>query len=84
MFFQIFCALSEFERNLVRERTMAGLAAARDRGRIGGRPSALTVAKKRQADKMRGDGVPMSEIAEVLGVGRSALYGNLIEKTALT
>ncbi|WP_411194455.1 recombinase family protein [Rhodococcus erythropolis] len=77
LIFQIFGALSEFERNLVRERTMAGLAAARDRGRIGGRPPSLTVAKKRQANKMRGDGVPMSEIAEVLGVARSGLYRNL-------
>lgn len=77
LIFQIFGALSEFERNLVRERTMAGLAAARDRGRIGGRPSSLTAAKKRQANKMRGDGVSMSEIAEVLGVARSTLYRNL-------
>ncbi|WP_369597475.1 recombinase family protein [Rhodococcus sp. OK302] len=77
MGFQIFRALSEFERNLVRERTMTGLAEARGRGPIGGRPSALTVAKKRQADKMRGDGVPMSEIAEVLDVATSTLYRNL-------
>ncbi|BAE46325.1 recombinase family protein [Rhodococcus erythropolis] len=77
LIFQIFGALSEFERNLVRERTMAGLTAARDRGRIGGRPSSLTAAKKRQANKMRGDGVSMREIAEVLGVARSTLYRNL-------
>ncbi|MCZ4570203.1 helix-turn-helix domain-containing protein [Rhodococcus erythropolis] len=55
----------------------AGLSAARDRGRIGGRPSSLTAAKKRQANKMRGDCVPMSEIAEVLGVARSTLYRNM-------
>ncbi|WP_456308204.1 recombinase family protein [Rhodococcus erythropolis] len=77
LIFQIFGALSEFERNLVRERTMAGLTAARDRGRIGGRPSSLTAAKKRQANKMRGDGVSMREIAEVLNVARSTLYRNL-------
>jgi DNA invertase Pin-like site-specific DNA recombinase len=56
---------------------MAGLTAARDRGRIGGRPSSLTAAKKRQANKMRGDGVSMREIAEVLNVARSTLYRNL-------
>ncbi|PVX59750.1 recombinase family protein [Rhodococcus globerulus] len=77
LIFQIFGALSEFERNLVRERTMAGLSAARERGRIGGRPSSLTAAKKRQAKKMKGDGVSMREIAEVLGVARSTLYRNL-------
>ncbi len=56
---------------------MAGLTAARDGGRIGGRPSSLTAAKKRQANKMRGDGVSMREIAEVLNVARSTLYRNL-------
>ncbi|ALU73613.1 resolvase (plasmid) [Rhodococcus erythropolis R138] len=56
---------------------MAGLSAARDRGRVGGRPSSLTAAKKRQANKMRGDGVSMTEIAEVLNVALSALYRNL-------
>jgi len=55
----------------------AGLSAARDRGRVGGRPSSLTAAKKRQANKMRGDGVSMTEIAEVLNVARSTLYRNL-------
>ncbi|WP_317556948.1 helix-turn-helix domain-containing protein [Rhodococcus erythropolis] len=53
------------------------LSAARERGRIGGRPSSLTAAKKRQANKMRGDGVSMTEIAEVLNVARSTLYRNL-------
>ena len=77
LIFQIFGALSEFERNLVRERTMAGLSAARDRGRSGGWPSSLTAAKKRQAKKMHRDRVSMREIAEVLGVARSTLYRNL-------
>lgn len=77
LIFHIFGALAEFERNLIRERTMAGLSAARDRGRVGGRPSSLTAAKKRQAKKMRGDGVPMTEIAEVLNIARSTLYRNL-------
>ncbi|QXC46816.1 recombinase family protein [Rhodococcus qingshengii] len=77
LIFHIFGALAEFERNLIRERTMAGLSAARDRGRVGGRPSSLTAAKKRQANKMRGDGVSMTEIAEVLNVARSTLYRNL-------
>src|SRR5215218_9544548 len=55
--FHIFGALSEFERNLIKERTIAGLAAARVRGRLGGRPerdptsSRITLAKKLYADK---------------------------------
>ncbi|MCD2104864.1 recombinase family protein [Rhodococcus erythropolis] len=77
LIFHIFGALAEFERSLIKERTMAGLAAARDRGRIGGRPAALSVAKRRLAIKMRGEGVPMGEIAEVLNVARSTLYRNL-------
>jgi DNA invertase Pin-like site-specific DNA recombinase len=43
--FQIFGALAEFERSLIRERTMAGLAAARSRGRVGGRPPVMTPEK---------------------------------------
>lgn len=53
------------------------LAAARERGRFGGRPSSLTPAKKRLATKMKGEGVPMAEIAEVLNVTRSTLCRNL-------
>jgi Resolvase, N terminal domain len=45
--FHVFAALAEFERDLIRERTAAGLAAARARGRRGGRPSVLTVARVR-------------------------------------
>lgn len=75
--FHIFGALAEFERSLIRERTVAGLAVARDRGRVGGRPSSVTAAKKRQAKKMRAEGASMSEIAEVIGVARSTLYRHI-------
>ncbi|SDD23767.1 Site-specific DNA recombinase [Rhodococcus tukisamuensis] len=77
LIFHVFGALADFERSLIRERTVAGLAAARERGRVGGRPAALTPAKKRQANKVRAEGVPMSEIAEVLKVARSTLYRHL-------
>ena len=50
--FGIFATLSEFERDLTRERTMAGLAAARARGRTGGRPRLMTRAKLRTAMAM--------------------------------
>lgn len=75
--FTIFGAIAEFERNLLRERTHLGLAAAREQGRTGGRPPKMTPAKVRQAKRMRGDGVTMTEIAEVLGVGRATLYRHI-------
>jgi len=50
--FHIFGSLAEFERDLIRERTMAGLAAARRRGRVGGRPTVMTAAKSKQATRM--------------------------------
>ncbi|MGW6378163.1 recombinase family protein [Rhodococcus sp. NPDC055112] len=77
LIFHIFGALADFERSLIRERTMAGLAAARERGRVGGRPPALTPAKKPQAKRMLAENTPMTEIAEVLEVARSTLYRHL-------
>jgi len=50
--FHIFGSLEEFERDLIRERTMAGPAAARRRGRVGGRPTVMTAAKSKQATRM--------------------------------
>ncbi|QHE73078.1 resolvase (plasmid) [Rhodococcus sp. WAY2] len=77
LIFSIFGALAEFERNLIRERTEVGLAAARARGRIGGRPPKMTANKIRQAHKMRENGMPLVDIAEILGVGRTTLYRHL-------
>lgn len=62
---------------------MAGLAAARDRGRIGGRPFSLTTSEKRLSNKMRGDGAPMTEIAEVLNVARSTSVPELAVRKQL-
>lgn len=68
-------AFSQMERELIAERTYAGLAAARARGRIGGRPRALTSVQIEQAQLMRKRGTTVSEIAEALGgVGRSTIY----------
>jgi len=75
--FHVFGALAEFERELIRERTLAGLASARARGRVGGRPPAMTPAKLRQARAMRAAGSSVSEIAEVIGVGRATVYRHL-------
>ncbi len=73
--FGIFATLAEFERDLIHERTMAGLAAARARGRTGGRPRLMTRAKLRTAMAMMADrGNAASDVAEQLGVSTSTLY----------
>jgi DNA invertase Pin-like site-specific DNA recombinase len=73
--FGIFATLAEFERDLINERTMAGLAAARARGRIGGRPRLMTRAKLRTAITMMADqGNVAGDIADQLGISLSTLY----------
>ncbi len=74
--FHIFGALAEFERNLIKERTIAGLEAARSRGRLGGRPALVSnsakvsMAKKLYADKTN----PIAEICKTLNISRATLY----------
>lgn len=75
--FHIFGALAEFEREIIRERTRAGLAAARARGRLGGRPVVITEDKLAAAQLMRRDKRPMQAIAKTLGVSRATLYRHL-------
>lgn len=73
--FGIFATLAEFERDLILERTMAGLAAARARGRAGGRPRLMTRAKLRTAMTMMADrGNAATDVAEQLGISVSTLY----------
>lgn len=74
LIFHIFGAISEFERDLIRERTMSGLAAARRRGRIGGRPKAMTDTKKVAAIKLLTSGTPAKDVAETIGVSLPTLY----------
>jgi DNA invertase Pin-like site-specific DNA recombinase len=75
MIFGIFATLAEFERDLIRERTMAGLAAARARGRKGGRSFALTRAQVRLAQAaMANRETSVSELCRELGVERATLY----------
>ncbi|HZA83493.1 MAG TPA: recombinase family protein [Actinomycetes bacterium] len=76
--FHVFAALSEFERDLIRERTAAGLAGARARGRHGGRPSVMTAHKLRVAQEMYASGqYTASAIATTLGVSRASIYRHL-------
>jgi len=73
--FGIFATLAEFERDLIRERTMAGLEAARARGRSGGRPRTMTLAKLRTAMAMMADRENSArDVADQLGVSLSTLY----------
>lgn len=69
----IFGTLAEFERALIRERTMAGLQAARARGRVGGRPTVQTVERREAARKMVGGGMTLSATASMLGVSRQTV-----------
>src|SRR5699024_3687167 len=76
--FHVFGALAEFERNLIRERTKAGLAAARARGRKGGRRPKMTKADARKAAAMLSDAtVTKAEVGEHFGVTRMTLNATL-------
>jgi DNA invertase Pin-like site-specific DNA recombinase len=75
--FHIFGALAQFEREIIRERTRAGVAAARERGRMGGRPPALTPEKIAAAQTMREENMTMPSIAGALGVSVATLYRHL-------
>jgi DNA invertase Pin-like site-specific DNA recombinase len=77
--FHVFAALSEFERNLISERTLAGLKAARARGRKGGRPRKLqTKEMKTIRAFLKTTEVSVQEIAARFGVSRSTLYRNML------
>ena len=74
LIFNIFGSLIEFERDLLQERTKAGIAAARKRGVRVGRPPALKPAQIRHAKKLINSGESPSAVANTLGVNRSTLY----------
>ena len=81
--FHIFCALAEFERDLLVDRTQAGLAAARARGKVPGRKPKLSADQVAVAQRLHKDGKHnVSEIAKVLGVSRATIYRHLPAKPA--
>lgn len=83
--FHMFAALAQFERELIRERTLAGLAAARARGHKGGRPRLLTANKQTIAlAMMKNREMPIGAIAEHFGVSRSTLYNLHAAKKSAT
>lgn len=76
--FHVFGALGEFERDLIRERTRAGLAAARARGKKGGRPTVMTAEKLAVARSMYDSREhSLAAIAKTIGVSRATLYRSL-------
>jgi len=72
--FHIFGALGQFERDLIQERTRAGLTAAAVRGRKSGRKPVITDDKLKRARRMVGKDLTVREIATRLKVGKTALY----------
>jgi DNA invertase Pin-like site-specific DNA recombinase len=83
LIFHIFGALAEFERNLIRERTQAGLTAARARGKRGGRPQALTARQLGIARELYEKRYPIADICRTLKISRATLYRHIkpLEKT---
>jgi DNA invertase Pin-like site-specific DNA recombinase len=77
LIFHIFGALAEFERNLIRERTQAGLASARARGKRGGRPKALTSKQVGIAQDLYEKRHPVAEICRTLKISKPTLYRSI-------
>lgn len=83
--FQLFGALAEFERSLLRERTQARLAAAKAAGRKGGRPSALPTDKRQAAEALlQSDYLTVLQVAAMLGVSDSTIYRHFPAARSLT
>ena len=74
LIFTLLAAISEFERQLLSERTSAGLQAARKRGRFGGRPRALTPQAEQAVIDLRDRGQTVTQIAATLRVSRATVY----------
>ena len=80
LIFHIFAALAEFEREIISERTKAGLKAARARGRFGGRPKKLNEEQAKMVKKMWKDHtIPIDEICRTFDISRPTLYNYLKE-----
>src|SRR5271166_1176657 len=84
LIFHVFGALAQFERDLIRERTRAGLSAAASRGRRGGRKPVVTADKLIRAQALIAKGLTVREAASRLKIGKTALYDALITKTDIS
>ncbi len=83
LIFHIFCSLAEFERAQIRERTVAGLAAAKAKGNVGGKPKGLSEEAKKTArvvESLHKEGYPIKQIGRELGISRTTVYKYLEER----
>ena len=79
--FHVFGAMAEFERNLIKERTQAGLSAARARGRVGGRPKRLNEDKRKLVVRLYNERQhSIDAICEMMGITKPTLYKYVREK----
>lgn len=74
LMFSVMGSFAEFERSLIQERTNAGLLAARERGKLGGRPTAVTPEVGERIKKLQAEGRNADSIAKELGIGRATFY----------
>lgn len=77
LLYTIMAALAEYERVMISERTKAGLTAAKQRGRLGGRPTGLTAGAKKKASALKvlvENGTPTAEACKIMGVSRATGY----------
>jgi DNA invertase Pin-like site-specific DNA recombinase len=85
LIFHIFASLAEFEQDVIRERTQAGLSAARVRGRLGGRPQGVDEKKKRAALALKKDPTrTVKEICQIVGISRNTYYKYTAEPKAVS
>jgi DNA invertase Pin-like site-specific DNA recombinase len=76
--FHLFASLAEFERNLIRERTLTGLASARARGRLGGRPPSLTLQQRQALVTLYEKGeLTVKQLCEMFHISKPTLYAYL-------
>ena len=78
-FFTMMAAFAELERDIIHERTMAGLAAARAKGRTGGRPTVMNADTLAAAQARHAKGESPTQIAKALGISRATVYRHLAE-----
>ena len=73
--------MAEFERNIIRDRTNAGLAAARARGRTGGRPKKLDEQQRELVIRLYKERIPVPEILKTVKISKGTLYSYVREET---
>ena len=82
-FFRMTASIAELERDIIRERTLAGLAAARARGRKGGRKKSITEGQKLEAKRLADEGkLSISDICKKVGISRASYYRLVAPETA--